>query len=214
MGVAAPDLLAKESKAKEKEKKKAEGGGAFKTIEWNKFQRFDGGGLAVDLSEPSEGANAGPLVTKKDLERLYENVKRNAPKDIANAAQKAKQHLKDEASQLGTLGGVKDFGLRVGASTLGGIPDTINLGLYLTDLAAGTNLSSENPWFGSQQYLDAMEKAGMLGENEFPISETLAQFVTPAGLVKKGVKKGVQMYRGAKKAPEKKRRGGLAAMSR
>jgi hypothetical protein len=207
MGVAAPDLLANEQE-------KAEGGGAFKTIPWNKFQRFDGGGLAVDLSAPSEGASSGPLVTKKDVERLYENVKRNAPKDIANAAQKAKQHLKDEASQLGTLGGVKDFGLRVGASTLGGIPDTINLGLYLTDLAAGTNLSSENPWFGSQQYLDAMEKAGMLGENEFPISETLAQFVTPAGLVKKGVKKVAQIYKGAKKEPEKKRRGGLAAMSR
>jgi hypothetical protein len=188
--------------SKEKPMKKAEGGLAFKTLQWKEPQHFDGGGMAVDMSE---GYSGGPIITKKE----WETIKRQAPATY----DWAKQNVKDELSQLKTPSGAKDFGLRVGASALGGIPDMINLGLYLTDLAAGTNLSSENPWFGSQQYLDAMEKAGMLGEHEFPIAETLAGFVTPAGLVKKGVKKGVQVYKGAKKTPENKRRGGLAAMS-
>jgi hypothetical protein len=61
--------------------------------------------------------------------------------------------------------------------------------------------------------MDAMEKAGILGEHEFPIAETVAGIAAPAGLIRKGIKKGVQMYRGAKKAPETKQRGGLAAMS-
>jgi hypothetical protein len=189
---------------------KAEGGSVFKTIQWKEPQHFDGGGMAVDLSEPSAGSSREPLMTKKDLEKLYANAKRNAPA----VYDWAKQNVKDEAKQLQTAKGVKDFALRTGAQYLGGIPDLVNLGLYGIDALADTNLSSENPWFGSQQYMDAMEKAGILGEHEFPIAETVAGFAAPAGLIRKGIKKGVQMYRGAKKAPETKQRGGLAAMSR
>jgi hypothetical protein len=179
--------------------KKAEGGGAFKKLEFN--QHFDGGGMAVDLSEPSEGSRREPLLTKKD----WENVKRNAPA----VYDWAKQNVKDEASQLQSAKGVKDFALRTGAQYLGGIPDLANLGLMGIDALADTKLSSEKPWFGSEQYIDAMHKAGMLGENEFPIAETVAGVLAPAGLIRKGIKK----VRGVRSEP-KKRLGGLTAMSR
>jgi hypothetical protein len=176
----------------------AEGGSVFKTIQWKKPQHFDGGGMAVDLSESE------PLFTKKELE----TIKRNAPA----VYDWAKQNVKDEASQLKTAGGLKDFALRTGAQYLGGIPDLVNLGLMIPDALAGTKLASEKPWFGSEQYIDAMHKAGMLGENEFPISETVAGILAPAGLIKKGIKK-VRGFH-APKEELKKRRGGLAAMSR
>jgi hypothetical protein len=183
----------------EPEINKAEGGGAFKKLEFN--QHFDGGGIAVDLSEPSEGSRREPLLTKKD----WENVKRNAPA----VYDWAKQNVKDEASQLQSARGVKDFALRTGAQYLGGIPDLANLGLMGIDALADTKLSSEKPWFGSEQYIDAMHKAGMLGENEFPIAETVAGVLAPAGLIRKGIKK----VRGVRSEP-KKRLGGLTAMSR
>ena len=188
--------------------KKAEGGGAFKKLQWSDAQHFDGGGVAVDLSEPSEGSRREPLLTKKD----WENVKRNAPE----VYEWAKQNAKDEASQLKTAGGVKDFALRTGAQYLGGIPDLINLGLMGIDAGLSTqrrpvNLSSEKPWFGSEQYIDAMHKAGILGENEFPIAETMAGILAPAGLIRKGIKK---MRAPSVKEELKKRQGGLSAMAR
>jgi hypothetical protein len=181
--------------------KKAEGGGAFKTLQFKDVQRFDGGGMAVDLSEPSENARRGPLLTEKD----WANIKRNAPE----VYEWAKQNVKDEASQLKTVKGAKDFALRTGAQYLGGIPDLVNLGLMGVDALADTSLSSEKPWFGSEQYLDLLHKSGALGENEFPIAETVAGILAPAGLIKKGIKK----VRGVRSEP-KKRLGGLTAMSR
>jgi hypothetical protein len=160
--------------------------------------------MAVDLSEPSEGSRREPLLTEKD----WANIKRNAPE----VYEWAKQNVKDEASQLKTGKGVKDFALRTGAQYLGGIPDLANLGLMGVDALANTNLSSEKPWFGSEQYIDAMKKYGMVGENEFPISETIAGILAPAGLIKKGVKK-IGAMRPAKESP-KKRQGGLSAMAR
>jgi hypothetical protein len=207
MGVAAPDLLAKEkNKDKDKDKKKAEGGGAFKKLSF-----YDKGGVTTSAGSfsPEElGVTADDLRVMDD--KTWERIKKNAPATY----DWAKQLVKDEASQLKSARGAKDFALRVGAQTLGGIPDLANLALYGVDSLTGTNLSSENPWFGSQQYLEAMDKAGVLGEHEFPISETVAGFLMPAGLIKKGVKKGVQLYKGKKPEAPKKRRGGLAAMSR
>jgi hypothetical protein len=183
----------------------ANGGSAFKKLEF--AQHFDGGGIASpEEVNPFEGSRREPLLTKKDLE----NIKRNAPE----VYEWAKQNVKDEASQLRSAKGAKDFALRVGAQYAGAIPDLVNLGLMLPDAVAGTNLSSEKPWFGSEQIIDAMHRAGMLGENEFPISETVAGVLAPAGLIKKGVKKGYQAYKGMKPEASKKRRGGLTAMSR
>jgi hypothetical protein len=183
---------------------KAEGGGAFKTLQFKDAQHFDGGGIAVDLSEPSEDARREPVLTEKD----WANIKRNSPKLYKLAKEQAAQ----EASQLTTAGGAKDFALRTGAQYLGGIPDLINLGLMGVDAGLDTNLSSERPWLGSERYLDALKSSGAIGENEFPLSETLAGILAPAGLIKKGMKKMRKMP--SPKEEPKKRLGGLTALSR
>ena len=182
----------------------AEGGGAFKTLQFKDAQHFDGGGIAIpEMNNSFEGSSREPLLTEKD----WANIKRNAPE----VYEWAKQNVKDEASQLKTARGVKDFALRTGAQYLGGIPDLVNLGLMGVDALADTNLSSEKPWFGSEQYIDALKRSGAIGENEFPIAETVAGVLAPAGLIKKGVK---QLRKPRPKQEPKKRRGGLTAMSR
>jgi hypothetical protein len=182
----------------------AEGGGAFKTLQFKDAQHFDGGGIAIpEMNNSFEGSSREPLLTEKD----WANIKRNAPE----VYEWAKQNVKDEASQLKTARGVKDFALRTGAQYLGGIPDLINLGLMGVDALADTSLSSEKPWFGSEQYIDALKRSGAVGENEFPIAETVAGVLAPAGLIKKGVK---QLRKPRSKQEPKKRRGGLTAMSR
>jgi len=182
----------------------AEGGAAFKTLQFKDVQNFDGGGIAIpEMNNSFEGSSREPLLTEKD----WANIKRNAPE----VYEWAKQNVKDEASQLKTARGVKDFALRTGAQYLGGIPDLINLGLMGVDALADTNLSSEKPWFGSEQYIEALKKSGAVGENEFPIAETVAGVLAPAGLIKKGVK---QLRKPRSKQEPKKRRGGLTAMSR
>jgi hypothetical protein len=186
--------------------KKAEGGGAFKKLSF-----YDKGGVTTSAGSfsPEElGVTANDLRVIDD--KTWELMKKNAPATY----EWAKQNVKDEASQLKSARGAKDFALRVGAQYAGALPDLINLGLMLPDAVAGTKLASEKPWFGSAQIIDAMEKAGMLGESEFPIAETVAGIAAPAGLIRKGVKKGYQAYKGMKPEAPKKRRGGLAAMSR
>tara|TARA_R110000868_G_scaffold98321_1_gene270504 strand:- start:9 stop:2798 length:2790 start_codon:yes stop_codon:yes gene_type:complete len=166
-------------------------------------------------------------------DKTWSDIKRNAP----GVYEWAKQKMKDEASQLKSARGVKDFALRTGAQYLGGIPDLINFGLMGVDLVqsaipsiskpesvldvAGTKdripkfaLASDKPYFGGEQYIDAMHEAGLLGENQFPIAETVAGVLAPAGLIKKLGKKGYQAYRDMKSQAPKKRRGGLAAMAR
>jgi len=182
----------------------AEGGSAFKTLQWKDAQHFDGGGIAVDLSEPSEDARREPALTDKD----WSNIKRNAPK----LYKLAKEQVAQEASQLKTLGGAKDFALRTGAQYLGGIPDLVNLGLMGVDAGLDTNLSSERPWLGSERYLDALKSSGAIGENEFPLAEITAGILAPAGLIKKGMKKMRKMP--SPKEEPKKRLGGLTALSR
>ena len=183
----------------------ADGGAAFKTLQFKDAQHFDGGGIAFpEMTPMTEGSRREPLLTEKD----WENIKRNAPE----VYEWAKQNVKDEASQLKSARGVKDFALRTGAQYLGGIPDLLNLGLMGVDALADTNLSSEKPYFGSERYIDAMRKAGMVGENEFPIAETVAGVLMPAGLIKKGIKK-ISGAKPAKQEP-KKRQGGLSAMAR
>ena len=209
--------------------KKAEGGGAFK-----KLQFMDKGGITTSAGSfsPEElgvTANDLRLIDDKTLQR----IKNNAPATY----DWIKQNIKDEASQLKTPRGVKDFALRVGASYAGGIPDLLNLGAMGVDLVQSAipsiskpesvldvadskdripkfKLASDKPWFGSQQYIDAMHKAGALGESEFPIAEGVATVLMPAGLIKKGIKKGAQLFSGKKPEELKKRRGGLAAMAR
>jgi hypothetical protein len=149
------------------------------------------------------------VLTEKD----WANIKRNSPK----LYKIAKEQVAQEASQLKTLGGAKDFALRTGAQFLGGIPDLVNLGLMGVDAGLSTtrqpvNLSSEKPWFGSERYLDALRDSGAIGDNEFPLAETLAGILAPSSLIKKGAKK-LSKVAGMATEP-KKRLGGLTAMSR
>ena len=179
------------------------GGAAFK-----KLQFMGGGGITTSggyFSPEELGVSADEIGLSN---KQWNTIKRNAPE----VYEWAKQNVKDEASQLKTGKGVKDFVLRTGAQYLGGIPDLINLGLMGVDAGFDTKLSSEKPWFGSEQYINAMHKAGMLGENEFPIAETVAGILAPAGLIKKGVKK-LRNLPSVKEEP-KKRQGGLSAMAR
>jgi len=181
----------------------------------SKLQFMDKGGITTSggtFSPEELGISASDLSVMDD--KTWDAIKRNAPGVYEEEKQKAKQKIKDEVSQLKSARGIKDFALRVGASYAGAIPDLANFLLMAPDAVLGTELASEKPWFGSAQYLDAMNKAGLLGENEFPIAETVAGLLTPAGLIKKGVKKGVQLFSGKKPEAPKKRRGGLAAMAR
>jgi len=189
----------------------AQGGGVFK-----KLQFMDKGGLTTSggtFSPEDLGVNADDIGLSKEQ---WEAAKRNAPIIARKAGKMAKDELLDEYNQFKSLRGVKDFALRTSASYLGGIPDLVNLGLMIPDAVIGTNLASEKPWFGSEQYMEKMKQAGMLGENEFPLAEIAAGILAPAGMIKKGIKKGSQLFRGAKEASEipKKRVGGLTAMAR
>jgi hypothetical protein len=185
---------------------KAEGGGAFK-----KLQFMDKGGITTSAGSFSPEELG---VTANDL-RLMDEKEWNTIKDNAPATYEwIKQNIKDEASQLKSAKGVKDFALRVGAQYAGSPGDLVNFGLSIPDVLFGTTLASKKPWFGSEQYIDAMHKAGMLGENEFPISEGIAGLVSPVSLAKAVVKKGSQLIKGKKPEAPKKRQGGLTAMAR
>jgi hypothetical protein len=180
----------------------AEGGGAFKKLSF-----YGGGGITTSggsFSAEELGVDPSDLVPSEKLSR---KIKRG----IAKEMEIGKEQLEQEYKQAKSLSGAKDLALRTGAAYLGGIPDLVNLGLMIPDAVAGTELASEKPWFGSQQYIDAMHKTGMLGENEFPLAELAAGILAPAGMIKKGAKKIRSIF---KKEEPKKRRGGLAAMAR
>lgn len=210
----------------------AEGGGAFKKLSF-----YDKGGIttsggtfsAEDLGVDSAELNA-PIISDKRAKQ----IKRNA----AELWEEGKAQLEKEFQQLGRKGGKKDLAIRVGSQILGGVPDLINLGLEGVDLAqsyipalsrpesvldtAGTGdrvpkfkLASEEPWLGSQKFMNKFKEAKLLGENEFPLTELATGFIAPAAAAG-ALKKGKQAYKGAKALTEtpNKRRGGLTAMAR
>ena len=208
---------------------KAEGGAAFK-----KLQFMAGGGIttsggtftAEDLGITPEQLNA-PVISAQRMRDIRANA--------ADIATEGKEQLEKEYRQLGRKGGKKDFAIRVGSQILGGVPDLINLGLEGVDLiqgaipglsrpesvldTAGTGdripkfrLASDEPWLGSKLFMRKFKEAKLLGENEFPLTEIAAGFASPAiaaGAIKGG-KKAVK----AVADTQKKRRGGLTAMTR
>jgi hypothetical protein len=208
---------------------KAEGGGAFK-----KLQFMDKGGLTTSggsFSPEELGVNASDIGMS---DKRWNTIKRNA----VDLYGEGKEQLEKEYRQLGRKGGKKDFAIRVGSQFLGGVPDLINLGLEGIDLAqsyipaiskpesvldtAGTGdripkfkLASEKPYLGSQHFIDRFKEAELLGNNEFPLTELVAGFAAPAAAVG-ALKKSKQAYKGAKSLMDtpKKRRGGLTAMAR
>jgi hypothetical protein len=190
----------------------ADGGAAFKTLQFKDAQHFDRGGLTTSggTFTPEElGVSADEIgLTKEQIE----TARHNAPIMLKQLGQMTKDELKDEYNSFRSAGGAKDFALRFGSQYLGGIPDLVNLGLMGVDALADTKLASEKPWFGSEQYIEKLKQAGILGENEFPLAEIAAGILAPAGLIKKGIKK-ISGVKPAKQEP-KKRQGGLSAMAR
>jgi hypothetical protein len=208
---------------------KAEGGGAFK-----KIQFMDKGGITTSAGSfsPEElGVSADEIGIS---DKRMNQIKRNIAKELGTG----KEQLEQEYKQLGSKGGKKDFAIRVGSQFLGGGSDLINLGLEGLDLAqsfipaiskpesvldtAGTGdrvpkfkLASDRPFLGSQHFIDKFKEAKLLGDNEFPVSEIVAGFAAPAAAVG-ALKKSKQAYKGAKSLIDtpKKRRGGLTAMAR
>ncbi len=205
----------------------ANGGGAFKTLQWKNPQNFNGGG-AANAGKPSIGQRLReyePLLTDTRLS----DIKKNA----AELWEKGKGQLEEEYKQFGRKGGPKDFAIRASSNLLGGVPDILNLGLEAVDLAAAytpglgrpesvmdvegsrvpiVSLASEKPWLGSQQFIEKAKEAKLLGKNEFPISEIAAGILGPVAVIS-ALRKGKKAYTGAKNLPENKRRGGLAATS-
>ena len=205
---------------------KAEGGAAFK-----KLQFMAGGGITTSggTFTPEELGVSPDEIGVSD--KRMRQIRRNA----AELFGEGKEQLEKEYRQLSKPGGKKDFAIRVGSQLLGGVPDLINLGLEGVDLiqgaipalsrpetvldTAGTGdripkfrLASDEPWLGSAQFMRKFKEAELLGKNEFPLTELAAGFASPAiaaGAIKGG-KKAVK----AVADTQKKRRGGLTAMTR
>jgi hypothetical protein len=185
----------------------ANGGGAFKTIDWE--PHFDGGGIAV---ADGSGYQQVPFThTKK-----WNDIKRNA----GNLWEEGKAQLEKEYQQLQSKGGKKDLAIRVGSQVLGAAPDLINLGLEGVDLVQEmipslskpdsvldsansknripkVKLASERPFMGSQHFMDKFKEAELLGDKEFPLMEIATGFASPLAEVAL-IKGATKAYRGAK----------------
>jgi len=208
---------------------KAEGGGAFK-----KIQFMDKGGITTSggTFTPEElGVSAEELGIS---DKRMNQIKRNIAKELGTG----KEQIEKEYRQLGNKGGKKDFAIRVGSQIAGGGVDLANLGLESLDFlqslvpalskpesvldTAGTGdrvpkfkLAFDDPALGSEGLIKKFKEAKLLGENEFPLTETIAGFAAPAAAVS-ALRKGKQAYKGAKALMDtpKKRQGGLTAMAR
>ena len=100
---------------------KAEGGGAFKSIPWNKFQRFDGGGIAMaDVSD----YEAKPFTETKK----WSDIKKNA----AEMYEEGKQGLASDYDRLKNSPRARAQLAKIAAAQLaGGVPDLAHLGVDL-----------------------------------------------------------------------------------
>jgi hypothetical protein len=210
--------------------KKAEGGGAFK-----KLQFMGGGGITTSggsFSPEELGVDPAELSTPFISDKRLRQIKRNA----ADLVDEGKGQLEKEYQQLGKKGGKKDFAIRVGSQILGGGADLVNLGLEGVDLIQGAipalsrpesvmdvggsripkfRLASDEPVLGSQHFIRKFKDAKLLGDNEFPLTELAAGFVAPAAAAN-ALRKSRQAYKTAKEIinTPKKRQGGLTAMAR
>jgi hypothetical protein len=207
----------------------AEGGGAFK-----KIQFMGGGGITTTAGtfSPEElGVSADEIGIS---DKRMGQIKRNIAKELGVG----KEQLEQEYRQLGNKGGKRDALIRAGSQIAGSGPDTINFGLSLLDDlqsfipalskpesvmdVAGTGdrvpkfkLAFDETPLGGDQLIRKFKEAKLLGENEFPITEFFANLFAPAAAVS-ALKKGKKAYEGAKSLADapKKKQGGLTAMAR
>jgi len=167
----------------------AEGGGAFKTLQWS--QRFDNGGIV----SPEESSTPPP-----DTEQTYAGLM------AEYLAQAAKDQGREEFSSLKKPRAVTDLINRgvLANNPLSAIIDMVNMGLLPLD-ALGSKLtgrdikvSSEKPFLGSEHLKDLMNKYNVTSGEERPMMETALSFASPVGMIK-GAQKTADL---AKKAPE------------
>ena len=206
----------------------AEGGGAFK-----KLQFMDKGGITTTAGtfSPEE---LGVSPSDLDASKYAKRISRNA----ADLSVEGKEQLEKEYRQLANKGAKKDALIRIGSQILGSGVDFANFGLEGLDLlqsaipalskpesvldTAGTGdrvpkfrLATDEPFLGSNHFIRKFKEAKLLGENEFPLTEIVANLFAPAAAVG-ALKKGKQAYEGAKLLTNKpkKKQGGLTAMAR
>jgi hypothetical protein len=100
----------------------AEGGGAFKTLQWAKPQHFDGGGIASP--EESSGYESKPFTETKK----WSDIKKNA----AEMYDETKQSLASDYDRLKSSGRARAQLAKIAALQLaGGAPDLAHLGVDL-----------------------------------------------------------------------------------
>jgi hypothetical protein len=206
----------------------AEGGGAFKKIRF-----MDKGGITTTAGtfSPEE---LGVSPSDLDASKYAKRIARNA----ADLSVEGKEQLEKEYRQLANKGAKKDALIRIGSQILGSGVDFANFGLEGLDLlqsaipalskpesvldTAGTGdrvpkfkLATDEPFLGSNHFIRKFKEAKLLGENEFPLTEIVANLFAPAAAVG-ALKKGKQAYEGAKLLTNKpkKKQGGLTAMAR
>jgi hypothetical protein len=206
----------------------AEGGGAFKKIQ------FMGGGGITTTAGTFSAEDLGVSPSDLDASKYAKRIARNA----ADLSVEGKEQLEKEYRQLANKGAKKDALIRIGSQILGSGVDFANLGLEGLDLlqsaipalskpesvldVAGTGdrvpkfrLATDEPFLGSEHFIRKFKEAKLLGENEFPLTEIVANLFAPAAAVG-ALKKGKQAYEGAKLLTNKpkKKQGGLTAMAR
>jgi hypothetical protein len=207
----------------------AEGGGAFKKISF-----YGGGGITTSggtFSPEELGVSADEIGIS---DKRMGQIKRNIAKELGVG----KEQLEQEYKQLGNKGGKKDALIRIGSQIAGSGPDTINFGLSLIDDlqsfipaiskpasvldTAGTGdtvpkfkLAFDEIPLGSDHLIRKFKEAQLLGENEFPLTEIVANLFAPVAATS-ALRKSKQAYKTAKDSMNtpKKRQGGLTAMAR
>lgn len=142
-----------------------------------RIQRFDGGGAAVDLSEPQDN-------------RLMREI-------MIRMGRMAKEQGKSEVESLKKPRAATDLLNRGVVASAAGLPvDLMNMGLEgvdaIRDLASGkrveNRLASEKPFLGSEHLKDLMDRYGMTSGEDRPMMETALSLFSPAGAIKGAAK--------------------------
>ena len=140
-----------------------------------RVQHFDGGGMAVDMSE-SGGMDARKAKLMAEI-----------------LARMAKEQGKQEVSSLRKPRALTDLANRGVVAPLVGLPADIgNLALegvdFLREKATGkpvaNRLASDKPFLGSEHLKDLMNKYGMTSGEDRPMMETGLSMLSPTGAVK------------------------------
>ena len=140
-----------------------------------RVQHFDGGGMAVDMSE-SGGMDARKAKLMAEI-----------------LARMAKEQGKQEVSSLRKPRALTDLANRGVVAPLVGLPADIgNLALegvdFLREKATGkpvaNRLASDKPFLGSEHLKDLMNKYGMTSGEDRPMMETGLSMLSPTGAIK------------------------------